>query len=326
MANQKIIPHYLIPPGTLRNIYISNKEEFIFLGSNNLKACQRYWEGEKKKNDERIMSVKGRINVLLGRGVDSIKKLASEYDNPELEVAIRQSGEIRANETEPTYKDSKKLKSTTTTLNVCGWCEYNSQSYYRRPEDEPRPLTMSCLLLPQVFDDIGGGLHFDTPCLITNGSLGLLDACRNHLRAELLGLLEKESIINGNLEFIKSAIIWAEKKPLFPEFRDIDSWVTIGTKLVFVESSQTILEDCEVTHTVKENDTLYIAAEGFSPLFLNFRQANIMKSWEYEYFKTHPDYLKLWIEASEVVFDRFGEQVDLIEAYAKKTLEEKSPQ
>ena len=76
-------------------------------------------------------------------------------------------------------------------------------------------------------------------------------------------------------------------------------------------------------YTMEENGTLFVGAKEFSPYFLDFRRANIMKPWEHQYFKTHPDYLKLWVKVSEPAFNKFHKQVDLIEAYAEKTYEQK---
>ena len=330
MANQKIIPHYLIPPRTLRRIHISNEEEFIFLGSNNLRACLKYWEGEKRKNTESINDVRDRMNALLGRNIDDIKKLASEYDNPELEVVIGKLGfERRTSDTRATDEDSAKLKPTATTFNVCGWCKYGKQSDYRIGNNDWL-LAINCSCLPQTLNDIGGGLHFDTPCLITNGSQELLDVCQNHLRSGLLALLEKEKIINGNIEFIENAIERAEEKPLFPEFRD-ENWASVGDEIIYITKNLRFWGGLSVFNISKTLSGDYCSGEFIVDIYddvYHFRyeklvEPYIMKPQEHEYFKTHPDYLEVWIYASKPAFSNQvpATFVDIAKAYAEKTYE-----
>lgn len=310
MANSKIIPQYLIPPEIIKSIVIRTEEDLIALGSENLTEFKRYWEKEKLRNVDQINAVYLQTEMLRGKTTEDMKRMADKYENPEF-YEIGFTGEHYTNQTAPKEIDSRGREMGATTFNVCGWCKYSGGRKLGSCN-----VNVTCALAPEVFN--GGELHFDTPCIVANGTQRLLEACQERLKSKLTGLLERSIMIDEYLEVIETARGKAIKKPLFAPLRSAD-WFKVGDEVVVVEEHR--LREDQIAEVYKDSDSsqkqevdildgrVELETKDRSGFGVRmFRCApSLMHKWEAEYFKANPDYLELYTKASIDIYgtDRY---------------------
>lgn len=291
----KINPNSLIPPRTLTGEYFPDKETFLFLGSENLRACQEYWQEKQSENIYEINVVRNRIEELHGKTVEDIKAIAREYDNPELGIIV--TPREWTSDAKPQDRDSKRRKPDTTTFNLCGWCKYGQQSYYRGGSYNSFHFSVSCSLAPDVINEYNDTLAYDSPCILANGDQAWLETCRQHLTTKYNGLQKKAEVIARKLAFIKDAIKLAEKKPLIPELRPRD-WFKPGDKVVHLTIFGTLINN-EVTEIegLSSRATTVKLRQRWGEF--DYKDPVIMHEWEHEYFKNHPDYVEFYVKVSD---------------------------
>ena len=316
MTNQMINLQKLIPDHW-HGVYVPTEAAFIFLGSKNLEYLKRYWECEEKKMADSIEIVQARVDMLDGKTVEDIKAMAAEYEHPEFpKIGISDAPGSWAQEPEPLDEESINRKPGMTTFNFCGWCKHCEGSLCNYGYH----ITATCSLIPEELNN-GRGTYgydefrFNTPCAIANGTQEFLETCVEYLKTKLVGLVAEKAEIGEYIRFIAEAMKRAEEKPYFADHRPAD-WFELGDEVVcfiskdFENALQTgIFVTGKVIHGYRRGDGwVSVCADeqvhtgdycDGCGLGCGLNRPEVMHKWEYEYLKTHPDYLKVWIRASE---------------------------
>lgn len=313
MTNQRINPQKLIPT-YWHGVYVPTETDLAFLGSKNLEYLKQYWRREEREIVGRIKAVQAKINTLDGKTVDDVKVMATEYEHPEFpKIGVRKDS--WSNDPEPLDADSINREAGATTFNFCGWCRYSGGGLCRHSYC----ITTICSLIPEEFNN-GKGTYgydefrFNTPCAIANGTQELLETCVEYLKSKLAGLVEKKDEISESVRFIANVMKQVEEKPYLAGHRPAD-WFELGDEVVCFISDDfenAFKKGIFVTGKVingyrhgdgcvsvcadkKVHDGDYCDGCGLS---YGLSRPEVLHKWEYEYLKSHPDYLKVWIRAS----------------------------
>ena len=313
MTNQKINPQKLIPD-YWHGIYVPTEADLVFLGSKNLEYLKQYWRRGERDIIGRIKTVQAQIDMLDGKTVDDIKAMAAEYEHPEF-PKIGVPDDSWSKDPEPLDVDSINRKSGATTFNFCGWCKHCGGGLPRHGYR----ITTTCSLIPEELSN-GRGTYgydefrFNTPCAIANGTQELLETCVEHLKSKLAWLVEKKAEISESARFIADTMKKAEEKPYLAGHRPAD-WFELGDEVVCFVSNDfenALKKGVFVTSKVIDgyrhgNGRVSVCADekvhsgdycDGCGLSCGLSRPEILHKWEYEYLKSHPDYLKVWIRAS----------------------------
>ncbi len=313
MTNQKINPQKLIPD-YWHGIYVPTEADFVFLGSKNLEYLKQYWRREEREIVGCIKTVQAQIDMLDGKTVDDIKAMAAEYEHPEF-PKIGVPNDSWSKDPEPLDADSINRKSGATTFNFCGWCKYCGGGLRRYGYH----ITTVCPLIPE---ELNNGretygydeFRFNTPCAIANGTQELLETCVEYLKSKLAGLVEKKAEISESVRFVANTMKKAEEKPYLAGHRPPD-WFKLGDEVVCFISDG--FEDALKKGVFVTGKVIYGYRHGDGcvsvcadekihdgdycdgcRLGYDFSSPEVLHKWEYEYLKSHPDYLEVWIRAS----------------------------
>lgn len=319
--NQEFDYQSLIPPHW--KIRVRNESDLINLGRGNLTYLMQYWELKQKKSTQQIKATRKRQDAVTKTTISDIKKLARTYEHPafpDIEVGGKYGPE-------PSDDDSANRKPGATTFNFCGWCEYCLSGIINCRAN----INSTCGLLPESFRDAAGNevinsrLYFNTPCLITEyGTDELLKACSLRLKARIKEALNEKFFIDNKIDYITIALTKSEEKPHFAGYRP-RSWLNVGDLVVcFVSKNyncgKTIKDNVFVRGTVIEkisgsdahvlvqmSTAIYTDNFGYSKDVASYRvnAPEIMSEWEFEYLKSNPDYLRVWM-AGSAFSPRFG--------------------
>lgn len=278
--------------------WIPDKETLVAMGSENLKIIKAELADRTKELTWRLEKTKSLVEALDGKTVEDIKAIAAGYEHPEFPGAGR----------EPGPDDAKSIlrKAGATTFNFCGWCNHHDGgwAFYEGYSGT------DCCYKPKEDDDDDDGTfkyRFNTPCMIANGTQELLDSCLARVKGYSEELTQKKAIIDKNTEIVDDAIAQTERKPCFVGWRPSE-WVQRGDEVVCFISKSTTPDaidtgifvagqviDSYVTVYTEKVCTRGKAFNGHG-LRLGKERPEIMRKWEYEYLKTHPEYRKMWLE------------------------------
>ncbi len=137
---------------------------------------------------------------------------------------------------------------------------------------------------------------------------------RKNLKSELNMLNQKKVGVRKSVRYISNTMKRAEEKPCFASHRPGD-WFEIGDKVVcFISKNLDYALKKSVFITGKVVDgyrhrngcvSVYADEKIHTDSYCNghglsfgISRPEVMHEWEYEYLKTHPEYLSVWIKAS----------------------------
>ncbi len=356
MTNQKINPQKLIPDYWY-GIYVPTEADLVFLGSKNLEYLKQYWRREEREIVGHVKTVQAQIDMLDGKTVDDIKAMAAEYEHPEFpKIGIPNTPGNWAKKPEPLDADSINRKPGTTTFNFCGWCKHceggiGHYGYYITatcpliPEELNNgslKTKLAGLVAKIIPEELNNGretyghdkFRFNTPCVIANGTQEFLETCVEYLKTKLAGLVAKKAEISEYVRFIAKAMKQAEEKPYLAGHRPSD-WFELGDEVVcFIPKDfetalkKGIFVTGKVIYGYRHGDgCVSVCADeqvhtddycDGCGLGYGLSRPEVMHKWEYEYLKTHPDYLKVWVRASADL-TKFNSR-EMTKAFAKLPL------
>lgn len=325
MANQnKINPQALIPE-YWHGIYVPTEEDLVFIGKRNIEYLKQYWRGQERSLAKQVKEAQADIDLLAGKTPEDIRAMATKYENPEF-PSIGVMTNSWGNDPEPLDADSINREPGTTTFNVCGWCEHCGGGTCRYGYH----ITTYCPLIPRQLGngEAWGGndkFRFNTPCALANGTQELLDTCVEHLKARKANLVSHKQQAGAYASYLAEVMAKADDKPYFACHRPYD-WFNIDDPVMFFTSEfDTVLPNKanlfvsgKVINGYRHHDgcVSVCADEPFhSGEYCNgcgsgfgMSRPEVLHVWEYEYLKTHPDYLKVWLRCSKVENKDFDSQ------------------
>lgn len=325
MANQnKINPQALIPE-YWHGIYVPTEEDLVFIGKRNIEYLKQYWRGQERSLAKQVKEAQADIDLLAGKTPEDIKAMATKYENPEF-PSIGVMANSWGNDPEPLDADSINREPGATTFNVCGWCEHCGGGTCRYGYH----ITTCCPLIPRQLgngETWGGNdkFRFNTPCALANGTQELLDTCVEHLKVRKANLVSRKQQAGTYASYLAEVMVRADDKPYFAYHRPHD-WFNIDDPVMFFTSEfDTVLSNKanlfvsgKVINGYRHHDgcVSVCADEPFhSGEYCNgcgsgfgMSRPEVLHVWEYEYLKTHPDYLKVWLRCSKVENKDFDSQ------------------
>lgn len=321
MTNQKINPQALIPE-YWNGIYVPTEEDLIFIGSKNIEYLKQYWRSEERSLSKRVKEAQADIDLLAGKTPEDIKAMAAQYENPDF-PSIGVLEDSWCDDPEPLDAASINRKSGTTTFNVCGWCEHCGGGTCRHSYH----ITTYCPLIPRQLgngETWGGNLkfRFNTPCALANGTQELLDTCVEYLKARKAKLVAQKQQAASYACYLTRIMSKAEEKPYFASHRPYD-WFNIDDRVMFFtsdfdgvlpEKAKTFVPG-KVINGYRHHDGCVSACadepyhtgdycEGCGAGF-GMSRPEILHDWEFEYLRSHPDYLKVWVRCSKADLNEF---------------------
>lgn len=323
MANQniKINPQELIPD-YWHGIYVPTETDLIFTGSKNIEYLKQYWRSEERSLSKQVKEAQADIDLLAGKTPDDVKAMAAEYENPDF-PSIGVLKDSWNGEPEPLDAASINRKSGTTTFNVCGWCKHCGGGTCRHSYH----ITTYCPLIPRQLgngETWGGNdkFRFNTPCALANGTQELLDTCVEHLKARKANLVARKQRAAAFASYLAELMNKAEEKPYFASHRPHD-WFNLNDDVMFfVSDFDGTLSDKKKTFISGKvingyrhhdgcvsvcSDEPYHTGEYCDGCGGGFgtSRPEVLHDWEFEYLKSHPDYLKVWVRCSKADLNKF---------------------
>ena len=326
MTNQniQINPQDLIPE-YWHGIYVPTEEDLIFIGSRNIEYLKQYWRSEERSLSKQVKEAQEDIDLLSGKTPDDIKKMAAEYENPEF-PKIGVPSDAWGNDPEPMDAASINRESGATTFNVCGWCKHCGGGTCRHSYH----ITTYCPFIPRQLgngETWGGNetFRFNTPCALANGTQELLDTCVGYLKARKAKLLSRKQQAAAYASYLAHVMKKAEDKPYFASHRPCE-WFNLNDPVMFyVFSFEGVLPDKAKTFVSGKVINGYRHHDGCVSVcadepFHNgeycdgcgsgfgMSRPEVLHSWEYDYLKAHPDYLKIWLRCSKAELNSFDSE------------------
>ncbi|MCL1929637.1 hypothetical protein FWF93_00625 [Candidatus Saccharibacteria bacterium] len=315
MANQITPPQSAIPE-FWHGIYASTDEELAFYGQNTIEQLIKYWRRREREKAGRIKEYQSEINLLDGQTVETLREIAAQYENPEFPKIgkFEEDESWQDTELEPLDVDSCNRKSDTTSLNVCGWCKYAEGGTRRFSYN----ITAECALIPEELGngsnyDGRGEFHFNTPCALKNGTDALIKTCVKYLTAKREEAKESKRRAASKVRYLLKIAKMAEKKPALSSERPYD-WFNLGDKVMcFVNFDGITCEPGFVSGKVvngyrHHNGRVSVIADekvhsnadnkDGCGLVYGMSRPEVLHEWEYEYLKTHPEFLEVWLRAA----------------------------
>ncbi len=287
-----------------RGVYVASEEDLIDLGLDNLRYLKGYWRRKEHRLKEFICLIQSRLDVVAG-GIDGVRRIAEKYEKPIFgEVG---SYDERRGEIEPLDLPSKCRKSDATTFNFCGWCRYAEGGtghfgYWINPR---------CSLLPEEYGNGSGEgeyerthFFFNTDCVISSGTQGVLDVSYDYLASELEKAKCEKAKVAEKIRYIARLAKKAERKPPFSFCRP-ENFFKPGERIVYCNPDNVgpkivtgIVMDCHglgeglvPIHDDASHD------DGISTWVSSIRP-EILHEWEWNYLFTHMKYFKLFLMAA----------------------------
>ena len=326
-ANLGIESQEVTPRDALRCVYnfpveIFTREQMIFMGRENVLYFKTEWEKilvmSKQIQDRQVEMLE-----ILGSGsVDDVWKTAERYDNPR--YAVRPSkyeGETYA----PDDPEAGEREVGTTTLNICGWCEYAIP--YMVPyststiPDSKRVYRPSCGFLNDVWDNVYAGGEFNTPCMLTHPSKegSSLEEILKGIQERYEAQAKYSQMVQQRIDYLEEAIAEAESKPLFPRFRKLKHYEE-GTPVYFMGDRHgvrstlpypfsglldsptcrvqrgTVVGYCDFTDSVLVSRPWEPEKE---PLRIECTDRRLVSFGDLTYLIDNPDFAQLWLASED---------------------------
>lgn len=323
MANQNINinPQDLIPE-YWHGIYVPTEADLIFIGSKNLEYLKQYWRSEERSLSKQVKEAQSDIDLLVGKTPEDIKAMAAKYENPDF-PRIGVLEDSWGDDPEPLDAASINREPGATTFNVCGWCEHCGGGTCRHSYH----ITTYCPLIPRQLgngETWGGNdkFRFNTPCALANGTQELLDTCVEHLKARKANLVARKQRAAAFASYLAEVMNKAEEKPYFASHRP-HNWFNLDDCVMFLTGDfesvlpgkAKIFVSGKVINGYRHHDGCVSVCsdepfhtgeccDGCGSGFGTARP-EVLHNWEFEYLKTHSDYLKVWVRCSKADLNQF---------------------
>lgn len=255
-----------------------------------------------------IKNTQADLDVLDGKSIEDIKSVAEKYEHPDFpEIGIIEEFNW-CKELAPLDEASKNRENGATTFNYCGWCKYCEPGIrYHNCY-----ITTTCSLIPKGPKN-DGSFRYNTPCAIANGTEELLEECVEYLKFWLTFFNTKKAKIDEYIKLITDAMKQAEEKPVFADFRSLD-YFKIGDEVVYYIANgrqDVIKKGVFVTGKIVDgldhgHGRIYVCTDeqirarsnkdDGRVVNLDLWRPEVVHKWEYEYLKTHPDFLEVWVK------------------------------
>lgn len=308
-----LVPEGVIWKGVIRDgLKVATASDIIFLGKANIRKMIQKWRATSRGLVETIKEAEDAIITFQGLTNIDICQRARGYENPKFPL-------IRAFKGEKPWPDdelSQIRKTGSTTLNVCGWCNYAFNGNCLN----------GCYVTAYCWLRYYGGVDyqefgFNTPCFLKTASPSLIREivdCLGRYKAEL-SEMKKEA--DERIEVLFGLEKQAEEKPALPLYRP-EGWFKknkpICCYLGETEEKLNVPSGCGFANA--RIDLLYTDGHvtvsypfrihsneflGGCGLWFRFTSPLIMYRWEFEYLQKHLDYAKLWARNGETNCQEF---------------------
>jgi hypothetical protein len=314
-VNQIEIDPQSVIPGHWHNIGATTAEAMTYYGKPNLEKMARYWLQMENEYEYATRKYQSKIDVLRNQTVESLRKIAAQYENPAFPKIGRMSKSLFPNVLGPRDKASKNRPKGATTFNVCGWCKHAIGSIGCRGCH----ITSLCGLIPMELGD-GSGRQgeeefcFNTPCALINRTDSFIRACVEHLTTKRKEAEECILLAEQKKWYLLNIYSMAKEKPIFSNER-YDSHFDVGNRVAcFVNFDGIVCKPGFVFGEVVKNynrntdSPLSVVTDeqthdntdmkdGYGLEFCSPSRPDIMLKEEYDYLKANPDYLEVWLKA-----------------------------
>jgi len=314
---------------------LSDWDDLPILGRLNLKILLTSLRRREKRATSDISTYYDKSRIFFGHMGSHFKRLASAYDNPEVELGRSEEGWY--NGLEPIDLPSLVRKAGSTTFNICGWCTHNSGGTYRYD----CALVTRCGLLPDKYDEDYDGLCVPntedstaiTTCHLHTLSLVQCTDIAKWYKSKAEGAFNAREDTRVAIKHVQQLIADAiVDKPYLINLRPSD-WFNVGDEIVF-NLTDFVSDDADIKLLVEDTWVRGIVVPGYrhhdgcvscgfdvrvhTGSNLNGRGGGagsnspyVLKVDEYEYLKKAADddleFLDLWLNSilEEYSVDQF---------------------
>lgn len=290
MNKPVVIPQAAVPPHD-KGIYVGTSEEKLrFLGQHNLACFRAYFRRQEKKASDEINARQHQINALHEKTVEDLQELAAQYEKPEF-PQIDTSGR-------PVDKASRSRKPGATTFNICGWCRFASDA------EHGCALMPACMLMPHECGNGSGyaGTRFwyNHECELTRSTQALLILCEEHLEARKALAIGRKREVGTIASYLSHLISRAEQKPRLCAYRD-DAWASPGAEIVFFDAETCQFKTGQLNR-IDQSQIYFDLTDDSCSTWRTFRPEIMLRN-EYDYFRQHPDYFRIWLRNVAMSYD-----------------------
>ncbi|MEM0230747.1 MAG: hypothetical protein QXW00_00845 [Candidatus Woesearchaeota archaeon] len=302
------IANSLIPEWLKSVISVSSLEELAFLGRNNLEEIIKANSEDIESIVEKCRALKGYEALLSG---NNLEIEASKFENPQI---AKEDFEIDSSGLPvPGTEELKERRDKSTTLNTCGWCQYNSYNtmiYNCRTDGK-------CSILSEGEISERRMRAYDE-CLLRRMSKSKIEVIKENIQKSMVELGLEYIAVSVNNDFLKSLAKNSEEKPYLPRLRPND-YYKVGDRIVIFASKKEkhwgheLIREGFLEGSVIEGQrhhegiVSFIADEPFHRgAYLSGRggcagifYAEVMLKDDFEYLKGHPEFTRLWLKNAE---------------------------
>ncbi len=215
---------------------LSGWDDLPLLGSLNLRELLKSLRSSEKGATKRIQDQYAERDRFRGKTGDHFKMLASDFENPEVELGPTTQWGGR-DQREPIDAASIARAGGATTFNMCGWCSHTGggsvrYSYY---------ITTRCGLLPDEYTDDYVGVNqpetndgaTTTPCLLHQLTAEQCDAVADWREARANTALQDREEIRTAIKHVRRLLDNAHvEKPYIKALRPY-AWFNVGDEIMF---------------------------------------------------------------------------------------------
>lgn len=307
----------LIPDGW-PGIEVETEQDLIFLGKLNLEVLKQHWRGVERAEKARMRKTQELIDLLSDKTPMDFQEMAKGYEEPGFtEIAVPKDGWGV-----PTPMDAKSInrKHGATTFNVCGWCKYNAGG----PCMHNCCLETDCQLVPSTLltEEEQGKYQkrFDSPCILkADGDMLIRSMLIRIARYYHIGTMERIKLVKtdaaSRARYLTRIAKEAEEKPLLPLYRPHE-WFKAGDEVRWFASTGDLkllpgkggkfyagkvvdgyrYQSGAVSVFTDEKicDSDWLQGQG---VWCGTLRPEVMHLWEYEYLRTHADFLGVWLNS-----------------------------
>lgn len=237
MKDFGLAPHELLI-GKLGGFSAMSFEQLLFIGKGNLTYLRDCWQQVLAEAEPLREQLRKRYELLEGKTVADLRKMAEQYDCPEYAtVKNYYAGCGGQRLLDPEDSESFEREAGSTTLNICGWCEYalgEASPYWDRKVGGQRVFRPSCGFLDMEWMPCYER-DFNFPCVLTHGDETKLERIREKLRKKYQVYEECYGAVQRRIECLESLIERAEVKPVFRNCRRAKDFA-LGARVYFLHA------------------------------------------------------------------------------------------
>ncbi len=320
MANRNITinPQDLIPE-YWHGIYVTTEADLIFIGSKNLEYLKQYWRSEERSLSRQVKAAQADIDLLAGKTLEDIKTMAAQYENPDFpRISVMKDG--WGDDPESLDAASTNYKPNVTTFKVCGGCDCCERCKTGTYQPEYYVITDCPFIPPHLIKEWCLGnkdvYRFNTPCALANGTQELLDTCVEYLKARKAKLVARKQRAGAYAGYLAQVMRKAEEKPCFASQRPYN-WFNLDDQVMFFVCDSdgaipsklgTFVPGIVINGyryhynrvSVRSDEPFHTSeyCDGCGSYY-GAARPEVLHVWEYEYLKSHPDYLKAWVHCAK---------------------------